>query len=170
MEDVLRGTVHKYGDNIDTDVMIPGQFLKETDPNKLALHAMEGVDPEFVKRVKKGDFVVAGRNFGCGSSREHAPLALRYAGVRAVLAISFARIFYRNAIDGGHLLPIEIGKDAYESIGKGDELEIHLNKGEVRNLTRKQSYAIKPLSKFVREVVEAGGIFKVDPARLSQVA
>jgi len=170
MEDVLRGRVHKYGDNIDTDVIIPGQYLKEMDPNKLALHAMEGIDSEFVKRVKKGDLIAAGRNFGCGSSREHAPLALRYSGIRAVLAQSFARIFFRNAIDGGHLLPVEIDRTTYEKIRNGDQLEVDLNKGEIRNLTRNEIYKIKPLSKFVREVVAAGGIFRVDPAHLSQLA
>src|SRR3972149_3355792 len=142
MLEVLRGKAHKYGANVDTDVIIPGVFLKETDPKKLAQHAMEGIDPEFPKRVRPGDFVVAGRNFGCGSSREHAPIALKHCGVRAVLAPSFARIFYRNAVDGGHLLPVEIDDDTYHRIQPMDDLEIDLTTGRVTNLTRGETYGI----------------------------
>lgn len=161
----LRGFAHKFGDNIDTDEIIPGPYLKEHDPLKLAKHAMEGADPEFVKKVKPGDFVVAGRNFGCGSSREHAPLALRYSGVKAVLAISFARIFYRNSVDGGHLLPIEIGPDAYEVINEGDELELDLD-GELKDLTTGKSYGIEPIPPLVRRIIEAGGLFSLKPEEL----
>ncbi|MCD6511396.1 MAG: 3-isopropylmalate dehydratase small subunit [Thaumarchaeota archaeon] len=162
----LRGFAHKFGDNIDTDEIIPGPYLKEQDPRKLAEHAMEGADPEFVKKVRPGDFIVAGRNFGCGSSREHAPLALRYSGVKAVLALSFARIFYRNSVDGGHLLPVEIGIDAYEGIGDGDELELDLDEGLVKDLTTGKGYRVKPIPELVRRIIEAGGLFSLKPEEL----
>jgi 3-isopropylmalate/(R)-2-methylmalate dehydratase small subunit len=158
--------VHKYGANVDTDVILPGEFLKETDPAKLAKHAMEGIDPEFVKRVQKGDFIVAGRNFGIGSSREHAPLALKHAGIAAVLAPSFARIFYRNAVDGGHLLPIEVAQDVVDQIQVGDELEISLSRGTLKNMTRNQEYAMKPFPSLIKEIVDAGGLFKYRPKNL----
>ncbi len=159
LEGVLRGRVHKYGDNVDTDSIIPGRFLKEMDPKKLAEHAMEGIDPDFVKKVRPGDFVVAGKNFGCGSSREHAPIALRYAGIKAVLAKSFARIFYRNAVDGGHLIPIEIDNNVYERLSDGDEIEVDVSKGIVRNLTKGEVYNIRPIPELVMKIIKAGGIF-----------
>jgi len=152
--------VHKYGADIDTDVILPGEFLKETDPVKLASHAMEGIDPDFVKRVRKGDFIVAGRNFGIGSSREHAPLALRYAGIVAVLAPSFARIFYRNSINGAHLLPIEVSQDVVDQIQNGDELEIVLSSGVLKNRTRNQIYVMKPFPSLIKQIIDAGGLFK----------
>ncbi|MDW8076419.1 MAG: 3-isopropylmalate dehydratase small subunit [Nitrososphaerota archaeon] len=155
----MRGRVHKYGDNVDTDAIIPGRFLKEMDPKKLAEHAMEGIDPNFVKKVKPGDFIVAGKNFGCGSSREHAPIALRYSGIKAVLAKSFARIFYRNAVDGGHLIPIEIDNNVYERLSDGDEIEIDISKGIIRNLTKGEVYNIRPIPELVMKIIKAGGIF-----------
>lgn len=155
----MRGRVHKYGDNVDTDSIIPGRFLKEMDPKRLAEHAMEGIDPDFVKKVKPGDFIVAGKNFGCGSSREHAPIALRYAGIKAVLAKSFARIFYRNAVDGGHLIPIEIDNNVYERLSDGDEIEVDVSKGIIRNLTKGELYNIKPIPELVMKIIKAGGIF-----------
>ncbi|MEM4675450.1 MAG: 3-isopropylmalate dehydratase small subunit [Nitrososphaerota archaeon] len=155
----MRGRVHKYGDNVDTDSIIPGRFLKEMDPKKLAEHAMEGIDPDFVKKVRPGDFVVAGKNFGCGSSREHAPIALRYAGIKAVLAKSFARIFYRNAVDGGHLIPIEIDNNVYERLSDGDEIEVDVSKGIVRNSTKGEVYNIRPIPELVMKIIKAGGIF-----------
>lgn len=159
LEEILRGRVHKYGDNVDTDAIIPGRFLKEMDPKKLAEHAMEGIDPNFVKKVKPGDFIVAGKNFGCGSSREHAPIALRYSGIKAVLAKSFARIFYRNAVDGGHLIPIEIDNNVYERLSDGDEIEIDISKGIIRNLTKGEVYNIRPIPELVMKIIKAGGIF-----------
>ena len=124
----MKGSVIKYQkDNIDTDVILPGPYLKIHDYNELAKHAMEGLDKDFHKKVKPGDFIVAGKNFGCGSSREHAPIALSYSGIKAVLALSFARIFYRNAVDGAFLLPIEIDESAYSDISEGDSLEIDTN-------------------------------------------
>ena len=160
----MRGHVIKYErDNIDTDVIIPGQYLKIHDYAELAKHAMEGLDPDFGSKVKQGDFVLAGRNFGCGSSREHAPIALSGAGIKAVLAISFARIFYRNAVDGAFLLPIEIGEDAYTSISDGDELDIDIESNEIRNITREETYGIKPFSDIIGKIIAAGGLFKYRP-------
>ena len=113
----MKGNVIKYErDNIDTDVIIPGTYLKVHDYAELAKHAMEGLDPDFTSKVKEGDFIVSGKNFGCGSSREHAPIALSHSGIKAVLAVSFARIFYRNSVDGAFLLPIEIDEDTYKDI------------------------------------------------------
>ena len=123
------GNVIKYEqDNIDTDVIIPGTYLKIHDYNELATHAMEGLDPDFPSKVKDGDFIVAGKNFGCGSSREHAPIALSTCGIKAVIATSFARIFYRNSVDGAFLLPIEIDDETYKKISNSDQLEINIEK------------------------------------------
>ena len=163
---VFRGRVHKFGDNIDTDVIIPGKYLKEFDPKELAKHAMEGVDQEFPRKVKVGDFILAGENFGCGSSREHAPMALHAAGIRTVLAKSFARIFYRNSINGAYLLPIEIDDDIYNSINDGDEVELDLNKMTLRNLTSGGEFALKEIPEIVVEIFEAGGILKWKPKKL----
>jgi len=159
LEGVLRGRVHKYGDNVDTDSIIPGRFLKEMDPKRLAEHAMEGIDPNFVMKVKQGDFIVAGKNFGCGSSREHAPIALKYAGIRAVLAKSFARIFYRNAVDGGFLIPIEIDDNIYERLSDGDEIEVDVSEGTIRNITKGEVYKMRPIPELVMKIIRAGGIF-----------
>ncbi|PUA34429.1 MAG: 3-isopropylmalate dehydratase small subunit [Candidatus Terraquivivens tikiterensis] len=155
----MRGRVHKYGDNVDTDSIIPGRFLKEMDPKRLAEHAMEGIDPNFVMKVKQGDFIVAGKNFGCGSSREHAPIALKYAGIRAVLAKSFARIFYRNAVDGGFLIPIEIDDNIYERLSDGDEIEVDVSEGTIRNITKGEVYKMRPIPELVMKIIRAGGIF-----------
>ena len=124
---------------------------------------MEGLDPDFHSKVKEGDFIVAGKNFGCGSSREHAPIALSHSGIKAVLALSFARIFYRNAVDGAFLLPIEIGEDAYKDISDGDELEINTEKNEIKNLTKNQNYSMKPFSEIISKIIAAGGLFKYKP-------
>jgi 3-isopropylmalate/(R)-2-methylmalate dehydratase small subunit len=166
--EALRGRAWKYGANIDTDVIIPGVYLKEMDPHKLAEHAMEGLDPTFIKKVKVGDFIVADRNFGCGSSREHAPLALRYAGIKAVLAPSFARIFYRNSIDGGHLFPVEIDDSVYAKIGDGDELELSLDDNRVQNLTKKETYATKPFPDLVAQIVAVGGLLNFAPEQVAR--
>jgi len=160
----LKGTAHKYEqNNIDTDVIIPGPYLKIMDPNELAKHAMEGLDKEFVKKVNQGDFVVAGENFGCGSSREHAPIALKHAGITAVLALSFARIFYRNSVDGAHLLPIEIDNDAYKNISDKDQLEIDISRGEVKNITKNKTYKMKPFPELIRKIIDAGGLLNYTP-------
>lgn len=160
----MKGNVIKYArDNIDTDVIIPGQYLKVHDYDELAKHAMEGLDPNFHSKVKDGDFVVAGRNFGCGSSREHAPIALSHSGIKAVLALSFARIFYRNAIDGAFLLPIEIDPDAYNAISDGDEIDVDIKQNKITNLTKNQTYKMKPFSELIGQIIEAGGLFKYKP-------
>ena len=160
----MKGNVIKYEqDNIDTDVILPGTYLKIHDYKELASHAMEGLDPDFHSKVKEGDFIVAGRNFGCGSSREHAPIALSNSGIKAVLALSFARIFYRNAVDGAFLLPIEINEDAYKDISNGDELEVNIEKTEITNLTKNKNYQMKPFSEIIGKIIEAGGLFNYKP-------
>jgi 3-isopropylmalate/(R)-2-methylmalate dehydratase small subunit len=161
---ILKGRVHKYDrDNIDTDVIIPGPYLKIHDHKELAKHAMEGIDPKFPEKVSQGDFLVTGANFGCGSSREHAPIALSQAGIKAILAPSFARIFYRNAVDGGYLLPIEVDEDTFKKISDGDELEIDLGRNAIANLTRNERYAMKPFPELVARIVEAGGLMNFKP-------
>lgn len=160
----LRGRVHKYDRaNIDTDVIIPGPYLKIHDHRELAKHAMEGIDPKFPEKVKQGDFLVAGSNFGCGSSREHAPIALSQTGIKAILAPTFARIFYRNAVDGGYLLPIEIDEETVKKVADGDELEINLSENSITNLTRNEKYTMKPFPELIAKIVEAGGLMKYRP-------
>ena len=155
------GNVIKYEqDNIDTDVIIPGTYLKIHDYNELATHAMEGLDPEFPSKVKDGDFIVAGKNFGCGSSREHAPIALSTCGIKAVIATSFARIFYRNSVDGAFLLPIEVDNETYQKIANSDQLEINIEKNEIKNITKNETYAMKPFSEIIAKIIAAGGLFK----------
>jgi len=157
----LIGNVIKYEqDNIDTDVIIPGTYLKIHDYNELATHAMEGIDPEFPSKVKEGDFIVAGKNFGCGSSREHAPIALSTCGIKAVIATSFARIFYRNSVDGAFLLPIEVDDETYQKISNSDQLEVNIEKNEIKNLTKNEVYAMKPFSEIIAKIIAAGGLFK----------
>ncbi len=160
----MRGNVIKYErNNIDTDVILPGTYLKLHDYDELATHAMEGIDPDFHTKVKEGDFIVAGKNFGCGSSREHAPIALSHSGIKAVLAPSFARIFYRNSVDGAFLLPIEIDESTYSDITNGDELEINTEKNEIKNLTKNKTYQMKPFSEIIGKIIAAGGLFKFKP-------
>jgi 3-isopropylmalate/(R)-2-methylmalate dehydratase small subunit len=160
----MKGSVIKYEkDNIDTDVILPGPYLKIHDYKELAKHAMEGLDKDFHSKVKEGDFILAGRNFGCGSSREHAPIALSYSGIKAVLALSFARIFYRNAVDGAFLLPIEIDENAYKDISQGDTLEIDITKNEIKNLTKHRTYPMKSFPELIGKIVAAGGLFNYKP-------
>ena len=155
------GNVIKYEqDNIDTDVIIPGTYLKIHDYNELATHAMEGIDPDFPSKVKEGDFIVAGKNFGCGSSREHAPIALSSCGIKAVIATSFARIFYRNSVDGAFLLPIEVDDETYQKISNSDQLEVNIEKNQIKNLTKNEVYSIKPFSEIIAKIIAAGGLFK----------
>ena len=164
MTGALKGKVHKYDrDNIDTDVIIPGPYLKIHDHKELAKHAMEGIDPKFPEKVSQGDFLVTGSNFGCGSSREHAPIALSQTGIKAIIAPSFARIFYRNAVDGGYLLPIEIDGPTVKKISDRDELEIDLAKNMITNVTRKEQYPIKPFPELIAKIVEAGGLMNYRP-------
>jgi len=121
---------------------------------------MEGLDPEFPSKVKDGDFIVAGKNFGCGSSREHAPIALSTCGIKAVIATSFARIFYRNSVDGAFLLPIEVDNETYQKISNSDQLEISIEKNEIKNITKNETYAMKPFSEIIAKIISAGGLFK----------
>lgn len=156
---ILRGKVHKYNkDNIDTDVIIPGPYLKIHDHKELGKHAMEGIDPNFSQKIDEGDFLLTGKNFGCGSSREHAPIALHQVGIRAILSPSFARIFYRNAVDGGYLLPIEIDSAVIDKISDNDELEIDLDNNRIVNLTSSEIFKIKPFPEIISKIVKAGGL------------
>ena len=152
----LRGQVHRYGDHIDTDIIIAARYLNTTDPAELAKYCMEDAGDHFIARVHQGDFIVAGENFGCGSSREHAPIAIKAAGVSAVIAKSFARIFFRNAINVG--LPILESPEAAEDAQAGDALEVELETGVIRNLTQGKSYQAQPFPEFLREIIDAGGL------------
>lgn len=158
MADILKGIAFKYGDNVDTDVIIPARYLNTSDPHELAAHCMEDIDPHFIERVKPGDIIVAGRNFGCGSSREHAPLAIKTAGVSCVIAESFARIFYRNAINIG--LPILECPQAAEAIHNGDHLEVNLSTGVITDQTTGQQYQAPPFPPFIQDIVESGGLIE----------
>jgi len=151
----LAGRAWKFKDDIDTDAIIPGRYLVINDPEGLAEHVFEGVRPEFAGEVRAGDFVVAGSNFGCGSSREHAPLGLKGAGVKAVIASSFARIFFRNSINIG--LPLFVSADV-ERIRDGDSIDIDADEGIIFNRSRGESYKTTPLPPFLQEIVEAGGL------------
>lgn len=160
----MKGRVIKYEQNsIDTDVILPGQYLKLHDHDELGEHAMEGLDPNFHSKAKEASIIVTGKNFGCGSSREHAPIAISACGIKAVLALSFARIFYRNSVDGAYLLPIEIDEKTYASISEKDELEIDTSKNEIKNLTKNQTYSMKPFPDLIGKIIEAGGLFKYKP-------
>lgn len=152
----LRGRVHTYGDHIDTDIIIAARYLNTTDPAELAQHCMEDAGDNFIARVQPGDVMVAGENFGCGSSREHAPIAIKAAGVSAVIAKSFARIFFRNAINVG--LPILEAPEAAAEARPGDEMEIDLATGTIRNLTQGTTYQSEPFPDFLREIIDAGGL------------
>jgi 3-isopropylmalate/(R)-2-methylmalate dehydratase small subunit len=155
----MRGIVHKYDRaNIDTDVIIPGPYLKIHDHKELAKHAMEGIDSKFPEKVSNGDFLVCGSNFGCGSSREHAPIALSGTGIKAILAPSFARIFYRNAVDGGYLLPIEVEEDIIKRIADNDYLDIDISQNRITNLSKNESYVMKAFPALIAKIVESGGL------------
>ena len=150
------GTVWKYGDGVDTDVIIPARYLTSTDEAELAKHALEDLDDTFASGVRPGDVVVAGANFGCGSSREHAPVALKASGVSAVVASSFARIFFRNAINTG--LPIVTCPEAVAASDAGDEIEVDVAAGLVRNVTKNKTYEAEPLPDFIMDIVRRGGL------------
>lgn len=160
------GRAWVYSDNVDTDVIIPARYLTTTDEKELAAHALEDLDPQFASSVKPGDVIVAGHNFGCGSSREHAPVALRGAGVGAVVASSFARIFFRNAINTG--LSIVACPAAVQSIEDGDEVEVDLAGGKVLDVTRSRTFTSEPLPDFVMGIVRAGGLVPWVRARAAQ--
>ena len=153
-----QGKVFKYADNVDTDVIIPARYLNTPDANELALHCMEDIDIEFVKNVKPGDVMVAGWNFGCGSSREHAPLVIKTCGTGCVIAKSFARIFYRNAINIG--LPILECVEAAEEISANDQVNVDFDTGIITNLTTGKTYKAQPFPDFIQNIIKAGGLLK----------
>ncbi len=151
-----KGTVFKYGDNVDTDVIIPARYLNSSDPAELATHCMEDIDKDFVKKVQKGDIMVATKNFGCGSSREHAPIAIKAAGVSCVIAETFARIFYRNAINIG--LPIIECPEAAKDIDAGDEVEVNFDTGIITDVTKGTTYKGQAFPEFMQKIIAAEGL------------
>ena len=152
----MQGKAIKYGDNIDTDVIIPARFLNTSDPKKLAEHCMEDLDREFKNKVKEGDILVVGENFGCGSSREHAPLAIKASGISCIIAKSFARIFYRNAINIG--LPILESREAVDGIEEGDIVSVDVDNGIIRNVTKGTEFKAQPFPEFIKEIIKYGGL------------
>ena len=154
----LKGKVFKYGDNVDTDVIIPARYLNSSTPENLAAHCMEDIDKNFADEVSEGDIIVGGKNFGSGSSREHAPLAIKYAGVSCVVAESFARIFYRNSINIG--LPILECPEAAKVAEAGDELEVDIDNGEIKNMRTGESYQAAPFPPFMQEIIKDGGLIE----------
>ena len=162
---VLRGRAHVYGDNVDTDVIIPARYLTSWDPAELGAHCLEDLDPEFLNAVRPGDMIVAGENFGCGSSREHAPIAIKAAGVSCVIARSFARIFFRNAINVG--LPALVCPEAASQIKTGDELSLDLAAGRIENLTQGRTYQAEPFPEFLQQIIAAGGLVPYTQRRLN---
>lgn len=163
---MIKGKVHKYGSNVDTDVIIPARYLNTTDPKELASHCMEDIDAEFVKTVQPGDIIVADDNFGCGSSREHAPIAIKASGVGCVIANTYARIFYRNALNTG--LPILECPEAVAGISKGDSVEVDLEAGKITNVTTGKSYQAKPFPPFMRQLIEVGGLVEYTKTRVGK--
>ena len=161
---MIRGTVHKYGSNVDTDVIIPARYLNTTDPAELASHCMEDIDEQFTKKVKPGNIIVAENNFGCGSSREHAPIAIKASRVACVIANTFARIFYRNALNIG--LPILECPEAVAGISDGDRVEVEIESGRITNTTTGKSYEAKPFPPFMRQLIEAGGLVNYARAKV----
>lgn len=166
MNDLHKGKAWVYGDNVDTDVIIPARYLNSTDAKELAAHCMEDIDDTFAGKVAEGDIIVAGENFGCGSSREHAPIAIKAAGVSAVIAKSFARIFFRNAINIG--LPIIENSQLTDEAGNGDEIEIDLSKGIVKNLTKGKEYGIAPFPPSIQELIATGGLINYTRQKLGK--
>ena len=160
----MKGKAHKFRDNVDTDVIIPARYLVTSDPQVLAQHCMEAIDPDFVNRVQPGDIMMGGTNFGCGSSREHAPISIRAAGIQCIVAKSFARIFFRNSINLG--LPIVECPDAVDATESGDEVEVEVAQGEVRNLTKGLTFKLKPFEPFVMDILNAGGLIEYTKRKL----
>ncbi len=153
---MMTGRAFKYGDNIDTDVIIPARYLNSSDAKELAGHCMEDLDKDFINEAKQGDFIVAGKNFGCGSSREHAPIAIKASGVSLVIAETFARIFYRNAINIG--LPIMECPDAAKEIEAGDEISVDIKTGAIKNITKSKEHKAAPFPEFMQDIINAGGL------------
>lgn len=155
----IRGVVHKFGDNVNTDDIIPAKFLNTTDPKELASHCMEGISADFAKNVQPGDIIAAGKHFGCGSSREHAPFSIKSAGVSCVIAETFARIFYRNSINIG--LPILESAEAAREIEDGGEIEVDFKSGEIRNITSGKIYKSQKFPEFMQKIIAAGGLLNM---------
>ncbi len=164
MKELLQGKVWKFGNDVDTDLIIPARYLNTSDPQELAAHCMEDADPGFAAKVRPGEMIVGGKNFGCGSSREHAPLAIKAAGVSCVIAASFARIFYRNAINIG--LPILESPEASAAIAQGDQVEVDLTTGTITDRTSGQSFQAAPFPPFMQELISAGGLIGYVRSRL----
>jgi 3-isopropylmalate/(R)-2-methylmalate dehydratase small subunit len=162
---MLKGKVHKYGANVDTDAIIPARYLNISEPAELAKHCMEGIDPEFISKVKPGDIIMATTNFGSGSSREHAPLAIKAAGISCIIAKSFARIFFRNAINIG--LPLLECEEAVAKTKAGDTLEVDLSSGKIKNLTSGMEFRAKSYPDFMSELISAGGLIEYTKKRLA---
>lgn len=163
---IIKGKVHKYGSNVDTDVIIPARYLNTTVPEELATHCMEDIDSDFVKKVKPGDIIVAEENFGCGSSREHAPIAIKASGISAVIAKTFARIFYRNAINIG--LPIFQCPEAADAIRSGDDVEIDTSTGTITDITTGQTFKAMPFPDFMQELISVGGLMEYAKKKVQQ--
>jgi len=160
----LKGNAFKYGANVDTDAIIPARYLNLHEPDELAAHCMEDIDADFVKNVRKGDIMVADANFGCGSSREHAPVAIKASGISCVIAASFARIFFRNAINIG--LPLLECREATDNIKAGDSIEVDLAAGKITNLTSNNTFTAKPYPEFMMQIVKAGGLVEYTKNKL----
>ena len=156
MDKILKGSAWRFGDDVDTDAIIPARYLNTSDPGELASHCMEDADPDFAKKVSQGDVIIGGKNFGCGSSREHAPIAIKAAGVSCVIAGSYARIFYRNAFNMG--LPIFESPDAAANIKTGDQVQVDPATGVIRNLTSGDDFQAEPYPPFMMDLIEAGGL------------
>ena len=161
----VKGVVHKYADNVDTDVIIPARYLNSADPEHLKQHCMEDIDSSFASRVSEGDIMVAGKNFGCGSSREHAPVAIKASGIALVIAEDFARIFYRNAINVG--LPILECPEAAQAIRAGDELEVDFDTGMITDITSGGSWQARPFPEFIKNLIDAGGLLEYTRSKLT---
>ena len=162
---IIKGKNWKFGNDIDTDAIIPARYLNTSDPKELAKHIMEDADRDFPSKVKAGDIIVAGKNFGCGSSREHAPIAIKAAGIQAVIAKSFARIFYRNSFNTG--LPIFESEEASEKIAQGDEIEIDADGGIIRNISKGETYKANPIPPFMQELISSGGLVEWTKRKLA---
>jgi 3-isopropylmalate dehydratase small subunit len=165
MNSVLKGKAWRFGDDVNTDEIIPARYLNTSNPRELAAHCMAGIDNGFAEKISAGDIIVAGKNFGCGSSREHAPIAIKHAGISCVVAESFARIFYRNSINMG--LAILESKEASQRIREGDRLEIRPAAGLIKNMTRGEEYKAMPLPPFIQRIVELGGLMEYVKAELN---
>jgi len=162
----LKGKVHKFGSNVNTDIIIPARYLNVSEPEELAKHCMEGIDPEFTTKVEPGDIIVATTNFGCGSSREHAPLAIKACGISCVIAQSFARIFFRNAVNIG--LPLLECTEAVDETETGDILELDLSSGKIRNISKHKTFIANPYPEFMMGIIASGGLIEYTRSRLQR--